>query len=69
MQTQRAKFGILFSWLIVPVVLLFICAVCIKKFYPLHGKKWQEIKDSLTQVHAKKQAEYEEEMLSKNING
>ena len=50
-------------------MLLFICAVCINKFYPLHGKKWQEINDSLTQVHAKKQAEYEEEMLSKNING
>lgn len=64
-QTALAKFGILFSWLIVPVVLLFVCAVCIQKFYPLYGEKWQEIKDKLAKVHAEKQAAYEAEMLER----
>lgn len=64
-QTELAKFGILFSWLIVPVVLLFVCAVSIQKFYPLYGAKWQEIKDKLTTIHAEKQAAYEAEMLNR----
>ena len=65
-QTELAKFGILFSWLIVPVVLLFVCAVCIKKFYPLHGKEWKEIKNKLTKIHMEKQEAYEKEMLEKH---
>ena len=64
-QTELAKFGILFSWLIVPVVLLFVCAFCIKKFYPLSGEKWNAIKEELTKVHAQKQEAYEKEMLEK----
>lgn len=64
-QTDLAKFGILFSWLIVPVVLLFVCAICIHKFYPLYGEKWNVIKEKLTKVHAEKQAAYEAEMLKK----
>lgn len=62
-QTALAKFGILFSWLIVPVVLLFVCAICIRKWYPLYGEKWQEIKTKLSRVHEEKQAAYEKEML------
>lgn len=65
-QTELAKFGILFSWLIVPVVLLFVCAVCIQKFYPLHGEAWNGIKERLTKIHAEKQAAYEAEMLEKS---
>lgn len=64
-QTAVAKFGILFSWLMIPVILLFICAICIQKFYPLHGEKWQEIKDNLTKLHKEKQEAYEREMLKK----
>lgn len=43
-QSELAKFGIRFSWLIVPVVLLYICAVCIGKWYKLDGEKWDKIK-------------------------
>jgi len=64
-QTETAKFGILFSWLIVPIVLLFICAFSIKKFYPLHGDGWKEIKEKLTEIHVQKQQAYEDEMMHK----
>ena len=64
-QTDVAKFGILFSWLIIPVVLLFTCAVCIKLFYPLDGEEWKKIKEKLTRIHAEKQAAFEKEMLAR----
>lgn len=43
-QSEMAKFGIRFAWLFVPVILLYICAVCIGKWYGLDGKKWDKIK-------------------------
>ena len=64
-QTNTAKFGILFSWLIVPIVLLFVCAFSIWKFYPLHGDDWKKIKEKLTETHMQKQQAYEEEMRDK----
>lgn len=64
-QTNTAKFGILFSWLIVPIVLLFVCAFSIRKFYPLHGDDWKKIKEKLTETHMQKQQAYEEEMRDK----
>ena len=46
-QTELAKFGIRFAWLFVPVVLLYLCAFCIGKWYKLTGKEWDEIKLNL----------------------
>lgn len=58
-QTELAKFGIRFSWLSVSILLLFVCAFCIWKFYPLYGKKWDEIKEKLAAEHDRKQKDYE----------
>ena len=48
-QTETAKFGIRFAWLFVPVLLLYICAICISRFYSLDGSKWDQIKQGLAQ--------------------
>ena len=62
-QSALARFGIRFSWLFLSVVLLFLSAFCIRKWYPLAGKEWVAIKSSLAETHARKQAEYEQEVL------
>jgi GPH family glycoside/pentoside/hexuronide:cation symporter len=67
-QTSRAKFGILFSWVFIPAVLLFICAIVIYLFYPLHGKKWLETKQELALRHQEKQAKFEQEALENMQN-
>ena len=64
-QSALARFGIRFSWLFLSVVLLFLSAFCIRKWYPLAGKEWTAIKSSLAETHARKQAEYEREVLQK----
>ena len=64
-QSDMAKFGIRFSWLSVSIALLFLCAFCIWKFYPLAGKEWDRIKEQLAAEHDKKQQAYEKEMLEK----
>lgn len=46
-QNSLAKFGVRFAWLFVPVILLYICAICIGKWYGLDGEKWEEIKLNL----------------------
>lgn len=66
-QSDLAKFGIQFSWLCIPVVLLYICAICISKFYPLHGEKWDNIKQTLAADHEAKQKAYEQEVLAKQM--
>ncbi len=63
LQTDLAKLGIRVSWLAIPVVLLLLCALCIWKFYPLAGEKWDGIKTELAKNHADKQAAYEQELL------
>lgn len=62
-QSALAVFGVRFSWLIVPIVLLVLCALIISVFYPLAGEKWNAIKEELTVAHREKQAAYEKEML------
>lgn len=52
MQSSMAKQGVLVAWMAVPAVLLIICAISLK-WYPLHGKKWEETKLSLSQKHNK----------------
>ena len=37
-------------------------------FYPLHGKEWDEKKESLAKSHAEKEFAYEQEMLAKIEN-
>lgn len=51
-QTELAKFGVRFSWLIVVVVLLFVCALLIQKFYKLDGPEWDRTKAELAAKHA-----------------
>ena len=64
-QTDLAKFGICFSWLFIPALLLMICAIVIAKFYPLSGDKWNNIKNKLADEHIRKQQEYEASVLAK----
>jgi GPH family glycoside/pentoside/hexuronide:cation symporter len=61
-QTDRAKQGILVAWMAVPAVLLVICALSLK-FYPLAGRKWDEIKAELEKRHSgtEPEGEYNEE--------
>jgi len=67
-QTPLAKTGILVSWLLIPAVLLFLCAFVIQKWYSLAGQEWNDIKTGLSEIHDKKQKAYEEEMLAKHVN-
>ena len=62
-QTDLAKLGIKLSWLLIPAVLLLICAISIQLFYPLHGPKWAAIKEDLTKIHNEKQTRHEQEVL------
>lgn len=64
-QSATAKTGILVSWLAIAVVLLFICAFVIFRFYPLDGAEWAGIKNELAARHEAKQAAYEAEVLQK----
>ncbi len=49
-QTEAAKQGILVAWMAIPAVLLIITAISLK-WYPLNGKKWDEIKLQLERKH------------------
>lgn len=64
-QTDLAKFGVRFSWLLIPVVLLAVSALLIGLLYPLHGIEWNTVKAELAEKHAAKQKAYEEEVLAK----
>lgn len=64
-QTAFAKLGIRFSWLFLSAVLLFLCAAFIGRFYPLHGRQWSSIKETLAARHEEKQRIFEQEALEK----
>ena len=64
-QDATAKLGIRVAWLLIPVVLLLLCAVLIRSFYPLGGDEWDRTKQELAVKHAEKQLAYEQEMLSR----
>lgn len=64
-QTAFAKLGIRFSWLFLSAVLLFLCAAFIGRFYPLHGRQWSSIKETLAARHEEKQRIFEPEALEK----
>ena len=64
-QDTTAKLGIRVAWLLIPVILLFICAVLIRSFYPLGGKEWDQTKQELAKKHAEKQLAYEQEVLGR----
>ena len=49
-QDALAKHGVLVAWMAVPALLLILSAVGMK-FYPLHGKKWDEEKAALAEKH------------------
>ena len=61
-QTELAKIGIKVSWLLIPALLLLICAISIKLFYPLYRPKWAEIKEKLSKIHEEKQLQHEKEV-------
>ena len=50
MQSATAKHGILVAWMAIPALLLIISAIGMK-FYPLHGKGWDDQKASLARRH------------------
>ena len=62
-QSQLAVFGIRFSWVFIPAVMLVLCALAVGKCYGLHGDSWKQIKLSLAEQHAQKQRAYEQEVL------
>ena len=53
-QTFRAETGILMGWVLIPGILLAI-SFGLLFFYPLAGKKWEEIKQSLAKIHFEKE--------------
>ncbi|MBQ6092867.1 MAG: MFS transporter [Clostridia bacterium] len=50
MQSDLAKHGVLVAWMAIPAILLFASAIGMK-FYPLHGKQWDEEKAELAKRH------------------
>ena len=62
-QSDLAKLGVRVSWLLIPILLLFVCALLIARFYPLGGAEWDAAKEELARIHEEKQAAYEREML------
>ncbi len=63
-QTQVAKDGFFFCWLLITGILLVLSFVAML-FYPLHGKEWNEQKEKLSNEHLLKEAEYEQALLAK----
>jgi Na+/melibiose symporter-like transporter len=57
LQTASAETGILLGWGFVPGVLLLLCFV-ILLWYPLHGEKWETIKESLMIRHQEKEKRF-----------
>lgn len=53
-QSARAETGILMGWVLVPGILLAISSASLF-LYPLAGKKWDEIKNKLAQIHIEKE--------------
>lgn len=52
MQDALAKRGVIVAWMAVPALLMLITAVAMK-YYPLHGKKWDDEKQKLEMAHNK----------------
>ena len=57
LQTAAAQDGILIAWMLVPFILLSICVLTMR-WYPLAGEKWDQIKQLLATLHAKKEEEH-----------
>ncbi len=53
-QSARAETGILMGWVLVPGILLAISSASLF-LYPLAGKKWDDIKNKLAQIHIGKE--------------
>jgi GPH family glycoside/pentoside/hexuronide:cation symporter len=53
-QSARAETGILMGWVLVPGILLAISSASLF-LYPLAGKKWDDIKNKLAQIHIEKE--------------
>ena len=51
MQSDLAKHGILVAWMAIPALLLIASAIGMK-FYPLHGKQWDDDKAALQVRHS-----------------
>lgn len=64
-QSATAKLGIRVAWLLIPVILLLLCAALIHRFYPLGGEEWEKTKQALARQHEEKQLAYEKEMLGR----
>lgn len=53
-QSSQAETGILMGWVLIPGILLLVSFASLF-FYPLAGKKWEEIKKQLTVLHLDKE--------------
>ncbi|RJP54892.1 MAG: hypothetical protein C4557_02220, partial [Anaerolineaceae bacterium] len=53
-QSTQAQTGILMGWVLIPGILLAVSFLSLF-LYPLAGKKWDEIKQQLAQVHIEKE--------------
>lgn len=62
-QSDVTVFGIRFSWVFIPALLLLICTLVVGKCYRLHGEEWNAIKNELADKHERKQRAYEAEVL------
>ena len=66
-QLPACKDWFFFCWLFVTGILLALSFLAMW-FYPLHGKEWDEKKESLAKAHAEKEFAYEQEILAKIEN-
>lgn len=57
LQPHSAQQGILIGWLLVPAGLLLLSGL-VMFAYPLHGKRWLEIKSELARKHQEKEREH-----------
>jgi GPH family glycoside/pentoside/hexuronide:cation symporter len=62
-QSARAETGILMGWVLIPGILLAVSFASLF-LYPLAGKKWDEIKEKLSQIHIEKEKNL---MIAKGI--
>jgi GPH family glycoside/pentoside/hexuronide:cation symporter len=66
-QSESAKTGIIFGWMLVPGLLLFLCFI-VMKWYPLAGPEWKKVKEKLAEIHKQKEKSYLEKLGFKYID-
>ena len=57
LQSEFSQSGILIAWMLIPTLLLF-ASLFAMRWYPLTGKKWEQTKRTLIEIHTEKENRY-----------